>query len=57
MYDGCSKLHLEMVRLVRFSLVSDKFLHMIGTRMEFLIDMYPSWLLNVRGCGEFHLFL
>ena len=48
MSDGCSKSHLEMVRLVRFRLVSDKFLYMTGKRMRFLIDMYVSWRLNMR---------
>ena len=38
MSDGCSKSHLEMVRLIRFRTVSDKFLYMKGKRMEFLID-------------------
>ena len=42
MSDGCSKSHLEMVRLVRFRTVSDEFLYMLGKRMEFLIDMYGS---------------
>ena len=48
MSDGCSKSHLEMVRLVRFRTVSDKFLYMIGKRMRFLIDMYVSWRLNMQ---------
>ena len=43
MSDGCSKSHLEMVRLVRFRTVSDEFLYMTGKRMEFLIDLYGSW--------------
>ena len=46
MSDACSKSHLEMVRLVRlvrFSTVSDKFLYMIGKRMRFLVDMYVWW--------------
>ena len=30
MSDGCSKSHLEMVRLVRFRTVSDEFLYMVG---------------------------
>ena len=33
MSDSCSKSHLEMVRLVRFRLISDKFLYMNGKRM------------------------
>ena len=33
MSDGCSKSHLEMVRLVRFRTVSDEFLYMTGKRM------------------------
>ena len=32
-----------MVDLIRFCLVSDEFLYMIGKRTEFLIDLY--------GCG------
>ena len=47
MSDGCSKLHLEKVRLVRFRTDSDKFLYMIGKRMRYLIDVYGSWRLNI----------
>ena len=42
MSDGCSKSHLEMVRLVRFRKVSDEFLYFTRKRMEFLIDIYGS---------------
>ena len=42
MSDGCSKSHLEMVRLVRFRTVSDEFLYMTGKSMKFLIDIYGS---------------
>ena len=49
--------HLEMVRLVRFRLVSDKFLYMIGKRIEFLIDMMERRDSTLRGYGEFYLFM
>ena len=55
MSDGCSKSHLEMVRLVRFRTVSDKLLYMIGKRMEFLIDMYGTCLRNERGALMFRI--
>ena len=44
---SCFKSRLEMVRLVRFRTVSDKFLYMTGKRIKFLIDMYGSWRLTV----------
>ena len=46
-----------MVRLVRFRLISDQFLYMIGKRMEFLIDMVERRDSTLRGYGEFHLFM
>ena len=54
MSDGCSKSHLEMVRLVLFRLVSDKFLYMHRKRMRFLIDMYVSWRLNMPWLWNFY---
>ena len=46
MSDGCSKSHLEMVRLVRFRTVSDDFLYMTaGKRMRFLMNVL-SWRLS-----------
>ena len=57
MSDGCSKSHLELVRLVRFRLISDQFLYMIGKRLEFLIDMMERRDSTLRGYGEFHLFM
>ena len=43
-----------MVGLIRLGLVSDKFLHMIGKIMEFLIDKYERGDTMFRGCGVFH---
>ena len=56
MSDGCSKSHLEMVRLVRFRTISDEFMYMVGKIMEFLIDLYGFEDSMFYGYGEFHLF-
>ena len=46
-----------MFRLLRFRLVSDQFLYMIGKKMEFLIDMMDLRDSTLCGYGEFYLFM